>query len=382
MSQLEARPKILSADSHIVEPADLFVETIDPKFRDRAPKVIEDPEFGSIWEVEGLGFPSVELMGGAGRTLAEIELEARFDRARQGGWDPQERLRDMDTTGVHGALLYPTIGFHCYGIADPALLNAVLTAWNSWIADFCKVAPERLKGVGCVALDDIEEAIAEMQRCKTLGLASINVPSQLEGDHYGTATYDRFWAAAQDLEMPISTHIGSTRGVLSHSRAKENMQRLVEAPVRDYSHVGMVLPDSKVQEMILQLIASGVFERFPRLQFVCAEFEAGWAASMLTYVDSAVWDGNLPYVLYDLPMKPSEYFQRNMALTFIRDVVAVRCRDIIGIDNLMWADDYPHLESCWPDSSKVIDEIMPPGAIPDSDRDKILNGNASRIYGW
>ena len=103
---------------------------------------------------------------------------------------------------------------------------------------------------------------------------------------------------------------------------------------------------------------------------------------MLTYIDSAVWDGNLPYLLYDLPMKPSEYFQRNMALTFIRDRVAVRCRDIIGIDNLMWSDDYPHLESCWPDSSKVIDEIMPSGSIPDRDRDKMLNGNASRIYGW
>jgi predicted TIM-barrel fold metal-dependent hydrolase len=376
------RLRILSADSHVVEPPDLYVERIDRRYRDRAPRVVEDPELGTIWEVEGLGFPSVELMGGAGRTLEEIELAARFDRARQGGWDPEERLRDMDTSGVDGALLYPTIGFHSYGIADPALLDAVLSAWNGWIAEFCGIAPERLKGVGCVALDDVDRAIAEMTRCKTLGLATVNVPSQLEGDHYGTDHYDRFWAAAQDLEMPISTHIGSVRGALSHSRAREAMRRLVAGPVRDHTHVAPALPDWKVQEMIFQLIASGVFERFPRLRFVCAEFEAGWAASMLTYIDAAVWEGTHPYVHYDLPMKPSEYFRRNMALTFIRDAVAVRCRDIIGVDNLMWSDDYPHLESCWPDSRKVIDEVLPPDSVPVEDRERILSGNACRIYGW
>ncbi|MBW2425082.1 MAG: amidohydrolase [Deltaproteobacteria bacterium] len=376
------RPRVLSADSHIVEPPDLFVETIDPKFRERAPRVVEHPELGMIWDVEGLGYPSVELMGGAGRKLEEIELSADFDRARQGGWDPAERLRDMDTAGVDGALLYPTIGFHSYGIADPALLNATLAAWNSWIADFCNVAPDRLKGVGCIVLDDIDQAISEMTRCKELGLATMNVPSQLEGDHYGTSAYDRFWAAAQDLAMPISTHIGSTRGALSHSRAREQMRRMVEGPIRDYTHVAVALPDAKVQEMIFQLIASGVFERFPDLKFVCAEFEAGWAASMLTYMDSAVWEGTHPYVFYDLPMKPSEYFQRNMALTFIRDSVAVRCRDIIGIENLMWSDDYPHLESCWPDCWPVIDEVMPASSVSLDDREMILNGNARRIYGF
>ena len=382
MSERSHRPRVISADSHIVEPPNLFVESIDPKFRDRAPRVVEHPELGSIWEVEGLGYPSVELMGGAGRSIDEMELNARFERARQGGWDAGERLRDMDTTGIDAALLYPTVGFHSYGIADAPLLYAVLDAWNRWIADFCKVEPLRLKGVGCVVLDDVDVAIAEMQRCKDLGLATVNVPSQLEGEHYGTAAYDRFWAAAQDLEMPITTHIGSTRGVRSHSRAVEQMQHLVSGPVRDYSSGAVVLPDWNVQEMIFQLIASGVFERFPRLRFVCAEFEAGWAASMLTYLDAAVWEGTHPYVLYDLPLKPSEYFRRNMALTFIRDAVAVRCRDIIGLDNLMWSDDYPHLESCWPDSSKVIDQIMPDDAISAEDRNQLLHGNASRIYGW
>ena len=382
MSERAERPRVISADSHIVEPPDLFIESIEPSFRDRAPRVVEHPEFGSIWEVEGLGYPSVELMAGAGKRFDEIGSDARFERARQGGWDASERIRDMDTTGVHGALLYPTIGFHSYGIADPQLLDAVLAAWNRWIADFCKVDPQRLKGVGCVILDDIDGAIREMERCRELGLASINVPSQLEGPHYGTDAYDRFWAAAQDLDMPISTHIGSTRGALSHSRAREAMRRMAAGPVRNYKSGAGALPDWNVQEMIFRLIASGVFERFPRLRFVCAEFEAGWAASMLRYFDATVWEGTHPYLLYDLPMKPSEYFQRNMALTFIRDDVAVRCRDIIGIENLMWSDDYPHLESCWPDSAAVIDRVMPEEDIPHEDRARMLEENAARIYGW
>jgi len=379
---MNGRQIVISADSHIVEPPDLFTEYIDPAFRDRAPKVIEDPDFGSIWDVEGLGYPSVELMAGAGRSIEEMGTRARFDRARQGGWDPDERLRDMDTTGVDCALLYPTIAFHSYGIEDLGLMQAVLSAWNRWIADFCRERSGRLRGVGCVVLDDVEVAIGEMERCKSLGLASVNVPSQLEGPHYGTEAYDRFWAAAQDLDMPVSTHIGSTRGALSHSRARDQMRLMSSGPVRDYTHGAMVLPDWHVQEMIFRLVASGVFERFPRLRFVCAEFEAGWAASMLTYLDAAVWEGTHPYVVYDLPLRPSEYFRRNMALTFIRDEVAVRCRDLIGLENLMWSDDYPHLESCWPDSAAVIDRVLPRESVPDSERDLLLQGNARRIYGW
>ena len=71
-----------------------------------------------------------------------------------------------------------------------------------------------------------------------------------------------------------------------------------------------------------------------------------------------------------------------MALTFIRDEVAVRCRDLIGLENLMWSDDYPHLESCWPDSAAVIDRVLPAGEVPDAERALILSGNAARIYGW
>jgi len=382
MSERSRRTRVISADSHVVEPADLFVECIDPAFRDRAPRVVEHPELGSIWEVEGIGYPSVELMGGAGRSIEEIDLHARFERARQGGWDASERLRDMDTSGVDAALLYPTVGFHSYGIADAALLGAVLAAWNGWIAAYCRAAPHRLKGVGCVILDDVDLAIAEMERCRRLGLATVNVPSRLEGPHYGTGAYDRFWAAAQDLDLPVSTHIGSNRGVHAHGRAKEWTQRLVAEPLREYGNGQIALPDYGVQELLFQLIASGVFARFPRLRFVCAEFEAGWAAPMLAHMDATIWEGTHPYLAYDLPLAPSEYFRRNVALTFIRDAVAVRCRDLIGVDNLMWSDDYPHLESCWPDSSQVIDRVLPEALVPADERSRILHGNASRIYGW
>src|SRR5262245_19661981 len=131
------KQKVISGDSHIVEPADAYVKYIDPKFRDRAPRVVTDPVLGEIWRTEELTFPNVELMAGAGKDREEVNLAGRYEAARRGGWDAEERLKDMDITGVDGALLYPTIGFHSYGIGDPQLLNAVLAAWNSWIADFC-----------------------------------------------------------------------------------------------------------------------------------------------------------------------------------------------------------------------------------------------------
>ena len=160
------------------------------------------------------------------------------------------------------------------------------------------------------------------------------------------------------------------------------MQRLVAGPVRDYTSGAIALPDWGVQEMLFQLIASGVFERFPRLTLVCAEFEAGWAPAVLQSMDHAIWDGAYPFLEYGLPMKPSDYFRRNMALTFIRDGVAVYCRGMIGVENLMWSDDYPHLESSWPDSAKVIDAVLPAETVPSDERELMLGGNAARIYGW
>ena len=136
------------------------------------------------------------------------------------------------------------------------------------------VAPDRLRGVGCVILDDIDVAIAETTRCKRLGLATVNVPSKPLGPHYGSDAYDRFWAAAQDLEMPVSTHIGSNRGVHAHSRQKERMRRMVAGPTRDFSSGAIALPNWDVQEMIFQLIVSGVFGIFFSAAIACSEGES------------------------------------------------------------------------------------------------------------
>src|SRR5262245_18461058 len=124
----------------------------------------------------------------------------------------------MDITGVGGAVLYPTIGFHSYGIGDAALLAAVLAAWNSWVADFCRGHADRLWGVGCVILDDVEAAIKELERCKGLGFPTVNIPLKNEHESYGTKAFDRFWAASQDLDMPLSTHTGSLRGIHNNMR--------------------------------------------------------------------------------------------------------------------------------------------------------------------
>jgi predicted TIM-barrel fold metal-dependent hydrolase len=367
---------VLSADSHIVEPPDAYVKYIDPEFKDRAPQVRNDPTLGQIWRTEELTFPNVELMAGAGKDREEVHFAGRYEAARRGGWDADERLKDMDITGVAAALLYPTIGFHSYGIGDPKLLNAVLAAWNSWIADFCKGHEDRLWGVGCVALDDVDVAIEELERCKKLGFPTVNIPLKNEHEPYNTKAFDRFWAAAQDLEMPLSTHTGSLRGRHNNMRNPNRNRELLEK--REGEYWGTGIASVHIQTLIGELLVSGVFDRFPKLRVIGAEFEAGWAAFFLEKLDDNLYNHRARYWVRDWPMKPSDYFRRNMALTFIDDRVAVLCREIIGVDNLMWSDDYPHIEASWPDSARILDRLF--ADVPPPEKQKIVGGNLSRIY--
>ena len=218
-----ADQRLISADSHVNEPADLWVERIEKEFRDRAPRVVENlpgQRPGSYLILEGV--PPIHMAQGIGAGKKPEELpkffeESTYKDARPGGWDPAERIKDMDLDGVEADVIYTTMGFRVFWLEDEALQRACFRAYNDWLGEYCSYAPNRLAGLALIPLYDVEEGIKELRRCAKLGLKGAMIWCSPPQDRpYSSSTYDPFWAEAQELDMPLSLH--SITGVGPESR--------------------------------------------------------------------------------------------------------------------------------------------------------------------
>ncbi len=374
----QTKVMLMSADNHIVEPPDLWTSRIEPKFRDRAPRLVEGADH-DWWYVEG-----DQCLGSMGNTTNagarfrtdrpdEIPAEGRWESVLPGAYDPHAAVKDMDHDGVYGGVLFPTL---CVGgmwrIKDSELLSAICRCYNDWMAEFCKPYPDRLKGAAMINVDNVSEAVEELERAKALGLNScfITVYPQHERQ-YHSPEYDPFWDAAQSLNLPISLHSGSDRDFLPmnlYDPADPNQPLGVIYSTNDYW----------IRRSLTSMIWSGVFERFPNLKVASIENEAGWAGQWLYKMDLLHRDRGMMWRRFKDNMKPSDFFHRNCAIGFQEDWVAVKSREAIGVGNLMWGSDYPHTEGTWPDSHRIIREIF--DDVTDEELRKMTVTNTSAFF--
>jgi predicted TIM-barrel fold metal-dependent hydrolase len=359
---------VVSADSHVVEPPDLWGQYIDPAFRDRAPKV--DHVGGrEAFVIDGLPpefVGALGLFGSAGVPSERLqEIRVQTD-GNPGGWDPHDRLKDMVRDGVDAEVMYPSMGMRLYLAEDPDYQFACFRAYNDWLADLCTVYPDRLFGLGLVSLSDVEAAIIELARVKDRGLRGACISVDLKGGDrpFWDVEYDPFWAQAAELEMPISLH-----SLTGGERRQALGGRIAQ----------MVTEPAVVQASIANLIEFGVLERFPELKVVSVENDVGWAGTFLARMDYA-YQRSLRYSGPggNLSMLPSEFFHRQVYLTFMYDKPGVDLRHYIGVDNMMWSSDYPHGQSTWPESRGYIEWQF--GDLPEEERRKITCDNVLNLY--
>jgi predicted TIM-barrel fold metal-dependent hydrolase len=202
---MQATP-IISADSHVFEPADLWETRLDRKFRDRAPGVIM--ENGRLYLTAADGIKAiVSPFSAVGKRGAELQehMAGGFDTVRRGGWDPLVRLKDQDTDGVAAEILYTSHAMALFGLQDAELQLACFRAYNDWLAEFCSASPRRLIGIGLISVIDPRAGVTELERCIKLGLKS----GMISNDPvipYDDRVYDPLWRAACELDMPLSMH--------------------------------------------------------------------------------------------------------------------------------------------------------------------------------
>jgi predicted TIM-barrel fold metal-dependent hydrolase len=253
----------------------------------------------------------------------------------------------MELDGVAGEVLYPSQGLFYFRVSDTALMSAIFRAYNDWLAEFCRTDPARLKGIAMINLDDVQEGIKELERAARLGLAGAMITEYpLEHRRYDQPEYEPF-GPPPGLGMPLSLHTATRR----RGRFAEQATDLRDASSRSTKAFYPALS-------MCDMIFSGVFERYPRLTVAIVEFELSWAPHILSSMDYTYRErhGEAIYRFKD-SMRPSDFFHRNVVLSFQEDAIGIRLRDAIGVDNMMWGSDYPHSESTFPQSRKILAEI-------------------------
>ncbi len=357
---------IISADSHITEPAGTYLDHIDPAFRERAPRLVNHEKAGDLFVIDGMPRPvPMGLVAAAGKPAEEIRVTgARFDDLHRGGWDPAARASEQERDGVAAEVLYPSVGMVICNHPDLDYKKACFDAYNRWIAEYCDYQPERLLGCGQTAMRTPEEGIADLEAIAAAGLRGVMMPGHPGVEDYDSPRYDGFWEAAIDIGLPLSFHILTTR----EEKARGPKMNAFLAVVRG------------CQDIMGTLILGGVFERHPKLKVVCVEADAGWVPHYMYRMDHAYkrhrnW---LPPG-QELSKLPSEYFAQNIYTTFQDDWVAFKTAHLMNWKRLMWANDFPHSDSTWPDSQAMLAEH---GAdLDDDQREHILSRNAAGLYG-
>jgi predicted TIM-barrel fold metal-dependent hydrolase len=378
-------PKLLTvdADGHVLEPADTWERYIDPRFRDRALRVGIDADGFENLFIDNE--PTLMLKGRLG-ALGGIEAETPAEKlafqipgkrtyqdgAPQGGYDPHARLAVLDAEGIDKVLLYPTIGIAWEGgVSDPELALAYSRAYNRWIVDFCRTDPSRLYPIAHITLLNPQGAVEEVERARRDGCIGVYLSPDLaarRGKSLDSPEFDPFWAKVSDLGMPIAFHVVAREDLTFGRWARGGTGA---DGVFMFAFLAV-----EVMAAFTQMMATGLFEKFPQLK--CAVLEAGsnWITAWLDRLDHKVERGGFPT---SLKLLPSEYFRRQCVISADPDeTLTAPVVTHLGDDYVIWASDYPHLDA----EMGVVAELRRRlASLPLASQKKVLGENVMRFYG-
>jgi uncharacterized protein len=358
---------IYSCDDHLdlrAVPPTLWESRLSTSEAARAPRVVErDGE--RVWVCEGRVLGGSGYRGAAGEKIRQLSAIGRAgiddDGYRAG--NAKLRLEDLDRDGLAASVIYGPLAIGL-PIEDPELQTTCFEAWNDWAAEeFNNVAPDRLSLLSFLPSHSPDAAAAELERCATLGHrgAIIDVFSMDLGD----PAWDRLWAAGATTRLPISLHIkGGSWSGLSYQIGKWQAAAFAT-----------IMP-LQLDEILATLIFSGVLERHPELQVVLAESGVSWLPYFLARADME-WNALKGGLEYAPTMSPSELFQRQVYATFEEEAFPEQI-PVLGADRCMWASDYPHTDSTFPESRRVIDETL--AVLTPEDRRKVTGTNCAELY--
>jgi predicted TIM-barrel fold metal-dependent hydrolase len=286
-----------------------------------------------------------------------------------GGMDPHGRLKHMEIEGIDVAVVYPTLGLGVGGLEDAGFAAAFCRAYNDWVAQYCRAAPSRLKGVALVALQDVAAAVQEVRRCiEQLGMVGVMLPSNVQGHNLSQHAFDPLFAAVEALGVPIGIH--TSTGMHAHACGAERFEIFALAHATSFPFEAMLA--------LASFVCEGIWERFPRLKVVFLEASIGWVPWWLERLDE-----HFELRGHDMPemtMPASAYVQaRECYFSCDPDEKGIPLVvQAVGEDRILYASDYPHWDARFPDSVRLIRQRED---LSETAKQKILGANAAHLYG-
>ena len=367
--------KVMDSDMHIIEPPDLWQRYMEPEFKARGPRglnnivgdiFMEGPD-GKPWGRTPA--PEQDRRRWAGKGYAEHKL--RFTSFAERGWTGEAQLDAMDAEGLDVAVIYPSRGLYALTIPDmdPGLAAAVARAYNDWLYDFCRPDPVRLLGAGMISPFEVDDAVSEARRSvKELGFRAVFLrPNEVNHRNWHDPYYEPLWSTLEELQVPVGFHEGVASGLptVGEQFGKNNMLCHL------FSHPG---------EMMLataSFCGGGTLERHPNLKVAFLEGNCSWLPFLLWRLDEH-WEREGDVHAPELTMAPSEYFKRQCYASVEPDEEPAKyVIDYMGNDRLVFSTDFPHGDSKFPGSVDRFLELP----FTDEDRRKILWDNCAHFYG-
>jgi predicted TIM-barrel fold metal-dependent hydrolase len=380
---------LISVDDHILEPPNLWVDRVAAKDRDRAPHMEFDDSGMDAWVYDGKRFPGSGLSAVVGKSKEEFSPEPlSYADMRPGCYDARARIEDMDESGVLASLCFPTITRFCGQLfmeaSDREFGFQCLQIYNDWLVEeWCGAAPGRYIPLMLIPMWDPKLAVTEMERMAAKGVTTFAFsenpePLGLPTIHDPNGYWDPVMAAANELEMVASMHVGSSSQLPKICDDAPFMANLTWGATR-------------TSGTMLSWLFSGLFQRFPKLKIALSEGEVGWMPYFLERAEQVLdkqryWvmrgqkfgeHAKAQHIDFDT-LDIRETFRKHIFGCIIEDRHAIKSIDEIGEDNIMCETDYPHSDSTWPNCIEVARDTMKD--LPPATQYKLLRGNAERLY--
>lgn len=356
--------RLVSADQHINEPPDLWTSRVAAKFKDRVP-YMKRFEKGDAWVIEGVKDPMpFGLNMCAGLRPEDVTEWLPWDKARKGGYIGSERLIEMDQDGVDAAIFFntPRLGSGIITNPDAELQREMVRAYNDFLAEYISAAPDRLFGTIWLPATGVKDAIAELQRClKMPGMVAPVINCYPNGTGVLSNDDEPLWALLAEMDIPLTIHVS-----INDKRPELHTERLPGGT-----------RNRDAERRMLEFMWAGVLDRHPNFKIMFAEVDAGWVPFFKEQIDNR-FHRLARAQKFTQKMPPSEYFDRHYYYTFITDGYAIRNCDAVGVKNMLWSDDFPHMGGDWPYTQRSLPQFFS-GVEPEK-RELILAGNATRLF--
>ena len=382
------RIKVIDADSHVSEPADLWTSRVSTqKWGELVPHVAYDERIKEDrWYMGGKPFQPTAAAAMAGWKEPPPDHPPDLEHADPAAYIPKKRLERLDEYGIWAQVVYPNVGGFGSGnflaLKEPELMYDCVKAYNDFLTEWCSEDPERLLPIMAMPFWDTDLCVKEMQRCADMGHRGVLMTNQPHVFGFPRITdrhWDALWHQAQDLDLSINFHIGSGDLSVLREDTVNNGRQANYAKVT----VSLFLDNSNA---IMDIILSGMCHRFPDLKFVSVESGVGWVPFLLEAMDWQWLNSGCREEHPEMDLLPSEYFKRQCYACFwFEEKSALKAIEQIGADNFLYETDFPHPTSMSPGPNSVA--IYPKDFIeqhltklPEEDLRKVLHENSAKLY--